>query len=142
MAEQIVIKKSYFNNIETAVNAINEFVQSGYKSKNFPKLNWQADDIAVSQIVNLFETVDPEWISNPSAIDNTITDVTEAAKGVDLAGSIEFVKQNHDLEDKISQIITFFEFKQITDHFDELGALLNGIYSFELFTKQTITSPL
>lgn len=135
MAETIVIKKSYFNNIETAVNAINEFVQSGYKSKNFPKLNWQADDISVSQIVNLFETVDPEWISNPSAIDSVITDITEAAKGVDLAGSIESIKQNPNLENKISQLITFFEFKQITDHFDELGALLNGIYSFELFTN-------
>ena len=39
MAESIVIKKSYFNNIETAVNAINQFVQSNYTAKDFPMLD-------------------------------------------------------------------------------------------------------
>ena len=131
MAETIVIKKSYFNNIETAVNAINEFVQSGYKSKNFPRLNWKMDDAAVDYIIKLFEAVNPEWISNPSALDSAISDVTEAAKGVDLAGSLDFLQSNRDIGIKVTSIIDFFQFKQMTDHFDELGALLNGIYSFE-----------
>lgn len=138
MAESIVIKKSYFNNIETAVNAINQFVQSNYTAKNFPMLdNTSNMDSSMTRILGIMNSIEPEWISNPSAIDDVIASVNEAAKGIDIGNreSVnELVTSDQAFTDKMQAIISFLQFKSITDHFDEFEALLNGIYSFEVFT--------
>lgn len=138
MAESIVIKKSYFNNIETAVNAINQFVQSNYTAKNFPMLdNTSNMDSSITRILGIMNSVEPDWISNPSALDGVIASVNEAAKGIDIGNRDEvndLVSKDRSFTDKMQSIISFLQFKSMTDHFDEFEALLNGIYSFEVFT--------
>ena len=138
MAESIVIKKSYFNNIETAVNAINQFVQSNYTAKNFPMLdNTSNMDSSITRILGIMNSVEPDWISDPSALDGVIASVNEAAKGIDIGNRDEvndLVSKDRSFTDKMQSIISFLQFKSMTDHFDEFEALLNGIYSFEVFT--------
>lgn len=138
MAETIVIKKSYFNNIETAVSAINEFIESKYKVKNFPMLDGTSDmDYTMKSILSMINSVEPKWISDPPALASAIDSVSSEAAAAGLSEEEpdgEAFAEHIPLRDKMLAIADFFKLKAITDHFSEFGALMNGIYSFELFT--------
>ena len=67
MAETIVIKKDYFTNIETAVNAINKFFQTNYQEKDFPVIDGFSDmDPTIKRILDSLNSVEPSWIDDTS----------------------------------------------------------------------------
>ena len=58
--KNIIIKQSYFTNIQTSINSINEFFSSQFKTKNFPILEEGIEvDPTVERIIsrlNLFHS--------------------------------------------------------------------------------------
>lgn len=66
MAQTIVIKKEYFDNINTTIEAMNKFFGSGFKTKSFPVVNndFQLDRI-LARTISWLNNVEPSWVSNP-----------------------------------------------------------------------------
>lgn len=209
MAQTIVIKKAYFDNISTAIEAMNKFFESNYKTKSFPVVNndFQLDRI-IARTISWLNNVEPSWVTNPKnaeiALKNlralaekdepmgepTEPDLPEnneapeevtkeadesAAEGEEKAAAPEQQStETPDMElgeadpaihsawskvmdgtdkaatDTFHQFIGFKMLQFIADNFNEFDNLLQGIYSFELFTKpsqfrsaiQLFTSPL
>lgn len=209
MAQTIVIKKEYFDNISTAIEAMNKFFESNYKTKSFPVVNndFQLDRI-IARTISWLNNVEPSWVTNPKnaeiALKNlralaekdepmgepTEPDLPEndeapeevtkeadesAAEGEEKAAAPEQQStETPDMElgeadpaihsawtkvmngtdkaatDTFHQFIGFKMLQFIADNFNEFDNLLQGIYSFELFTKpsqfrsaiQLFTSPL
>lgn len=227
MAETIVIKKEYFDNIRTAIDSMNKFFESNFKNKSFPVVNndFQLDRI-LARTISWLNNVEPSWAENPKNAEAALKKLQSLAEiqdgpDVDAAASSEVPAETpvHEEEvtkeadesaageapepatepeqkapqgeqkaatpqdltvddsafeldepdpainsawtkvmdgsDKAStdlfhQFIGFKMLQFITNNFDAFENLMNGIYSFELFTKpsqfkneiQLFTSPL
>ena len=209
MAQTIVIKKEYFDNISTAIEAMNKFFESNYKTKSFPVVNndFQLDRI-IARTISWLNNVEPSWVTNPKNAeialknlralaekdepmgeptepdlpenDEAPEEVTKEADESATEGEAKAVApeqqstETPDMElgetdpaihsawtkvmdgtdkaatDTFHQFIGFKMLQFIADNFNEFDNLLQGIYSFELFTKpsqfrsaiQLFTSPL
>ena len=227
MAETIVIKKEYFDNIRTAIDSMNKFFESNFKNKSFPVVNndFQLDRI-LARTISWLNNVEPSWAENPKNAEAALKKLQSLAESqdgpdVDAAASSEVPDETPvpdeevtkeadesaaaetpepaaepkqeapqgeqkaatpqdltvddsafeldepdsainsawtkvmDGSDKAStdlfhQFIGFKMLQFITNNFDAFENLMNGIYSFELFTKpsqfkneiQLFTSPL
>lgn len=143
MAETIVIKKDYFTNIETAVNAINKFFETNYQEKNFPVLDgFSKMDDTIKTIIDGLNSIEPSWITSPENAENAIQEIDNASN--QFVGSVgddeiyqKLIESNRTIADKIDAVVSFKMLQKITEHFNEFSAILNGIYSFELFTIPT-----
>ena len=138
MAEQIVVQKDYFTNIETAVNAINKFFDSNYTEKNFPMLDGSSDlDPTITKYIETFNSVDPTWIEDPAKAESTIIEINDAARNYDASEEDVYTSMamdNRNMIDKVDAYVCFKQLQKIADHFQEFGNILNGIHSLELFT--------
>ena len=77
----IVVKKSYFDNIEKTIDSLNQFFSSNFKQKNFPVVDgdYEVDD-SVMKIVGLMNGVESSWVDNPEEVErivNAINTVSE-----------------------------------------------------------------
>ncbi len=63
---QIVIKKTYFDNIKVAIDSMNKFFASSFKTKAFPVVNdeFQLDRI-ITRTISWLNNIEPEWVDNP-----------------------------------------------------------------------------
>lgn len=115
MAESIVVKKTYFTNADTAADAINKFIGSDYKEKNFPIIDDSSEmDASMKDIISSLNSVEPGWVE-----DNSKFEATE---------------NNVDTPDKANAVDSFKDFQNISNHSTEFANLLDGIRSMELFT--------
>ena len=75
---QIVINKSYFDNIKVAINAMNNFFASGFKTKAFPIVNndFQLDRI-LSRTLSWLNNIEPSWIEDPNKAIETLNTLKE-----------------------------------------------------------------
>ena len=64
---QIVINKRYFDNIKIAIDAMNNFFASGFKTKSFPVVNndFQLDRI-LSRTLSWLNNIEPSWVDDPN----------------------------------------------------------------------------
>lgn len=167
---QIVINKSYFDNIKVAIDAMNNFFASGFKTKAFPVINndFQLDRI-LSRTLSWLNNIEPSWVDDPNkAIEtlNTLKEIvsketpstpeptTEAVEEAPADPTNPWVKiisgEDKTASDMFHAFIGFKVLQYITNNFDKYEQLLNGVYSFELFTKPsayrdaitTFTSPI
>lgn len=215
MGSSIIIKQSYFDNIRVAVDSMNKFFQSDFKTKAFPVINhdFELEPILRNTIFWL-NHIEPSWVNDPDKVqeilsklrvevtgvdqtqppvENTNADMqqqpveapieepsdgvtTEADESMDAVAAedptpettqppvdntpvenVDPTQQNlTEIEPQLSdnpwmKIITgekgevamnhYYAFvgfkflKYITDNFEQFEGLLDGIYSFELFTK-------
>ena len=133
----IKIKKSYFDNIETAINSLNSFFSSNFKNKDFPVLDGDYKlDSSIMHIISLMNGIDPEWIDNIDYIESVIEKINEVASQYE-ENAYGQICDNNDSQtiDAIDSFVSYKALQFISEHFDEFSKLLNGIYSFELFTK-------
>lgn len=134
----VVIKKEYFDNINTAITSINEFFASGCKTKNFPVGGdaFNADP-TIMGILNWLNSVDPTWVDSPEKIESAIASINQAAEAAEDADGdpYEYFTNTNNMEvlDYINAFVGFKALQFISDHFNEFTSLVNGIYSFELF---------
>lgn len=158
MASQIVIKKTYFDNIKVAIDAMNKFFSSNFKTKAFPVVNndFQLDRI-IARTLSWLNNVEPSWVDDPNQAAKTLQGLKELLDG---EGSVQGIQEgtdpnldpgtqgvsddrwtmlmngdNQSAKDHYHAFAGFKVLQFITDHFDQFEELLNGIYSFELFTK-------
>lgn len=70
---QIVINKTYFDNIKIAIDAMNNFFASGFKTKSFPVVNndFQLDRI-LSRTLSWLNNIEPSWVDDPNKAVETL----------------------------------------------------------------------
>ena len=138
-SEQIIINKAYFDNIKTAIDSINSFVESGFKNKNFPIVDadYQLDG-TIMTILSWLNNVEPTWIDDPAKVESAVESILDATE--DMEGDIytQLTNDNNTaVLDRINAFIGFKALQMIADHFNEFSELVNGIYTFEIFTNPT-----
>lgn len=146
---QIVIDKTYFDNIKIAIDAMNNFFASGFKTKSFPVVNndFQLDRI-LSRTLSWLNNIEPSWVDDPNKAVETLDSlksivskeaIKEAVEEVPAEPDNPWVKiisgEDKTTSDMFHAFIGFKVLQYITNNFDKYEQLLNGIYSFELFTK-------
>ena len=162
---QIIINKSYFDNIKVAIDAMNNFFASGFKTKAFPVINndFQLDRI-LSRTLSWLNNIEPSWVDDPNKAIETLNTLKEnvsnqattqeAVEEAPADPTNPWVKiisgEDKTASDMFHAFIGFKVLQYITNNFDKYEQLLNGVYSFELFTKPsayrdaitTFTSPI
>lgn len=134
---QIIIKKDYFDNIKTAIDSINSFFSSNYKEKNFPvvDIDFQLDSVIMT-ILSWFNTIEPTWINDPDKVNSVVDSIHEATESMDGDIYTQLTNNNNTLVlDHINAFIGFKMLQFIGDNFTDFSKLINGIYTFELFTQ-------
>lgn len=139
MAENIIIKQEYFDNIKTAIDGLNEFFTSGFKVKNFPSVDGDVQlESTLERIVSRLDGVDPTWMEDPNMVNDVIQTISDNLKNINPADGVYATVVNSNNETMISAIDAYVGFKMlqyIADHFQDFGKFVNGIYTFEMFTK-------
>ena len=135
---QIVIRKEYFDNINTVITSINSFFSSNFKNKNFPVVDetFQTDTV-VMEIISWLNNVEPSWIDNYDKIEEVLNGIIEATKDIEDEDKFTYLVNNNNtvILDHINAFIGYKVLQFIGNNFEDFNTLINGIYSFELFTK-------
>lgn len=135
----IIIKQDYFTDIESAINSINDFFSTGFKTRNFPILDDTTTlEPTIEKIVTRLSSVDPTWLSDESKFNDIITMINEGIANIDPADGIYDTiinTNNTTLIEAIEAYIGFKELQFIADNFESFGKFINGIYTFDLFMK-------
>lgn len=134
--KQIIIKKSYFDNIKIVLESLNDFFSSQYRRKNFPVIDseFQIDSNLV-HIISWLNNVEPTMIEDQSKIEGVINQINEAAETVDDESPFsKFIADgNTAIIDKVNAFVGYKILQFIADNFDDFSRLVNGIYTFDMF---------
>ena len=131
--KQIIIRRDYFDNIKTAIDALNEFFSSNYQNKNFPMVDSDEQiDPSILYIISTLNSIEPATVSDPSAVEELLSQIGEDIG--DLTGPNIFNKISTEASDKIYAFVGFRALQFISENFNEFSTLINGIYTFEVFT--------
>jgi len=139
MSKNIIIKNEYFTGIQTAINSLNEFIQSGFKVRNFPVLDedYQLEPI-VERVMTRLETVDPTWLEDESKVNAVIQMINDTIQDINPADGVyeTIVNSNNDtLTGAIDSYVGFKMLQHIADNFEDFTKFINGIYTFNAFVK-------
>ena len=141
---QIVIDKTYFENIKIAIDAMNNFFASNFKTKAFPVVNNDFElDRILSRTISWLNNIEPSWVDDPNKAVETLEQLKEIVSKSDIKADDQTNSPWNPImsgEDKTASnlyhaFIGFKVLQYITNNFDKYESLLNGVYSFELFTK-------
>lgn len=141
LKDKIVIRKEYFENIQTAINSINEFFTSNFKTKNFPVRDGSFElDKCLETIIELIDNVDVTWVTDQQKATDILNEIFEVTDNMDVGGYGSIYEALHNNGDtstlqKIEAFMGYYTLTTIADNFQDFSELINGIYSFELFTK-------
>ena len=131
--KQIIIRRDYFDNIKTAIDALNEFFSSNYQNQNFPMVDSDEQiDPSILYIISTLNSIEPATVSDPSAVEELLSQIGEDIG--DLTGPNIFNKISTEASDKIYAFVGFRALQFISENFNEFSTLINGIYTFEVFT--------
>ena len=76
--KQIIIRRDYFDNIKTAIDALNEFFSSNYQNKNFPMVDSDEQiDPSILYIISTLNSIEPATVSDPSAVEELLSQIGE-----------------------------------------------------------------
>ena len=135
----IIIKQEYFTGIESAINSINNFFSSGFKTRDFPVLDENVTlEPTVEKIITRLSSVDPLWLSDENKFNEIIAMINEGISKIDPVEGIydTIINTNNTvLIEAIDAYMGFKELQFIADNFDLFGKFINGIYTFDLFMK-------
>jgi hypothetical protein len=132
--DKIIINKEYFDNVGTAINSINDFVASNFTKKNFPTVESDIQlDGTLLGILSWLNNVDPELVQDSSKLNEMIEDI--ASHEGEYNGPDVMSQLPESLADKVYAVIGCKALELISNNFEDFGKLVNGIYTFELFTN-------
>lgn len=137
--KNIIIKQSYFTNIQTSINSINEFFSSQFKTKNFPVLDEGLDvDPTVERILSRLNAVDSSWVFDENKFQDMLNTINSELEKIDPEGGVYQTLIDSNNETLIQAVESYIGFKvlnMIADNFDAFTKFINGIYTFEVFYK-------
>jgi len=138
MAENIIIKKSYFDNIQVAINSLNDYFTSNFQNKNFPIIDgdYQLEG-TIEHIIYYLNNVDPTWLTDSEKIVEATDTINEAINGINPTDGVYntlVASNNKTAIDLVNAFMGFKYLQFIADNFQDFGVFVNGIYTFELFT--------
>lgn len=139
---QIIIKKGYFDNIKTAITSIDTFFASNFSKKDFPIVDgdFQLDSVLMN-ILSWFNNIEPSWCLDDELLNQSINEIIEACEAIDKPNDNQSMYEylieinNSAVLDKLNAYIGFEMLHDISENFDAFTQLVNGIYTFELYTK-------
>lgn len=139
MENKIIIKQSYFDNIKAAIDALNQFCESGFKVKNFPILD-NGDELEpiVEKILNRLNSVDVAWLEDEQKMSETIEAVNEELSHINpVDGMYETIvsSNNTAMLQSIDAYLGFKTLQLIADNFQDFMKFINGIYTFQIYTN-------
>lgn len=144
MADNIVITQAYFANNKAAIDALNEFFAAAFKVKNFPFLDEESSiDKVLEKIISRLDAVDPTWLEDEGKLNGIIEMINEQTAKIDpVEGIYQSIvdSNNTTLINAVDGYVGFKMLQIIADNFQDFGKLVNGIYTFELFTKPSAYS--
>jgi len=144
--KNIIIKQSYFTNIQTAINSINEFFSSQFKTKNFPVLDEGLDiDPTVERILTRLNAVDSSWVFDENKYQDMLNLINGELEKIDPEGGVYETLMDSNNETLIQAVDSYVGFKWlnlIADNFDAFTTFINGIYTFEIFYKPSGYTPV
>ena len=139
MENAIIIKQSYFDGNKAAVNALNEYFSSGFETKHFSDVYENYDvDPSLERIINRLDAVDHTWLTDEGKYNAILDTIREELSKINIVDGVYETIVNSNNETLVSAIDGYIGIKMlqiIADNFDEFSKLINGLYSFELFTK-------
>ena len=137
--KNIIIKQSYFTNIKAAIDSINAFFASQFKTKNFPVLDDGLDiDPTIERIMTRLNAVDPSWVYDENKYQDMLNTINAELEKMDPENGIYQSVIDSNNEALITAVDSYVGFKVlsiIADNFDAFTQLVNGIYTFEVFYK-------
>ncbi len=132
--DKIIINKEYFDNVGTAINSINDFISSNFTKKNFPTVE---DDVQLDGtllgILSWLNNVDPDMVQDGSRLNEMIEDI--ASHEGEYNGPDVLSKLPENIADEVYAVIGCKALEFISNNFEDFNKLVNGIYTFELFTN-------
>lgn len=139
---QIIIKKEYFDNIKTVITSIDTFFASNFSKKDFPIVDgdFQLDSVLMN-ILSWFNNIEPSWCLDDELLNQSINEIIEACESIDKPNDNQSMYEylietnNSAILDKLNAYIGFEMLHDISENFDAFTQLVNGIYTFELYTK-------
>lgn len=126
---QIIVNKSYLDDIKEAIMAINSFFSSGYQTKNFPLETIESNPLR--PILHWLNEVDPLLIKEPERLDQLITQLMEYSEGK----KCEQLREDETFNQMCYPIIAIQLLQKIADNFKEFNKIINGVYDLSLFIK-------
>ncbi len=144
--KNIIIKQSYFTNIQTSINSINEFFSSQFKNKNFPILEEGIEvDPTVERIISRLNAVDSSWVFDENKYQDMLNLINGELEKIDPEGGVYETLMDSNNETLIQAVDSYVGFKWlnlIADNFDAFTTFINGIYTFEVFYKPSGYTPV
>lgn len=135
----IIIRQEYFDNIKTAIEGLNQFFTSGFKTKNFPSVDGDIQtEPTIEHIITRLDCVDPTWMEDTDKINDVIKSISDNVKNINPVDGVYETIMNSNNETLIAALDSYIGFKMlqyIADNFQDFGKFVNGIYTFEMFTK-------
>ena len=134
------VDPEYKENIESAVKAIEKFVSSGFKAKDFPMVSEDNDEElepSLFHMITWFKKIDPSWFHDGSRIDAALDEIRDIPQKMgnyeDILGKLSEDDDDGEME-KIHQYIAYQMTQIIDSHKNDFHELLSGISNFSLFT--------
>ena len=144
--KNIIIKQSYFTNIQTSINSINEFFSSQFKNKNFPILDEGIEvEPTVERIISRLNAVDSSWVFDENKYQDMLNLINGELEKIDPEGGVYETLMDSNNETLIQAVDSYIGFKWlnlIADNFDAFTTFINGIYTFEVFYKPSGYTPV
>jgi len=134
------VDSDYMEEMKDAADAIRKFVQSGFKTKDFPDLDEDNDEELEPSLFNMikwFNRIDPSWFHDGSRIEEALDEIRDIPQKL---GNYEDVMdtlsdENDDTDmGKIHSYIAYQMTQTIDSHKTEFNQLLDGICDMTLFT--------
>lgn len=137
----IIIDQKYLDNISLVVDSINNFFISEYKTNDFP-----TDDMLLTvpsffkKVIDIFRCIEPSWINNVDQIDSSVKfviDYINNEKNDNTTSVEDFILNKASSKEPqriIKALCAIRTLQFIGDNYADFVSLVQGMYSFELFT--------
>ena len=75
---EIKVRQQFFDDFMKCVEALNQFFQSGFKTKNFPMIE-DEDDVepTILNILKWMDLINPTWIDNTEQVEDAVEKINK-----------------------------------------------------------------
>ena len=137
----IQIDPEYIDQMKTAVHAIHQFVESGFKTKDFPMMdedNSEELEPCLFHMLTWFNRIDPSWFRDESRIDDTLDEIRDLPQKYGREENIIDMLSDDNDDRNMSKLYAYIAYQMtriIDSHKSEFYQLIDAIPELLLFTS-------